>query len=384
MAARAGGSKAKEPAPPAQIAQLERALAGDAPLARGYLVRGDERFFRDAAVAILVAAAGRRGLEVVRHDGADPDLDPAALRGDLTAMPMFASARLVLVRNLGALLKQEERDGEAPVVAAASSFLRDGAIPGSLVLETESLRVDHALGKAVAAAGGTTLTLRRLWDSPPPWSPDPTRTELVQWLLGRAKEKGVRLDAREAVYVAEATGNDLGALDGALDDLLRRGKAGVRESIGWTATVSPFQLSEDLLRGDAGASIAGIEGLFRSGMRTKEGAREVKPEATLAVLLGSLRGKLRETLAFARAAEGLGSAGASPKGSPRAIEELRVRAPLRTARDWARLLDDLLELERRTRTARGVDANDLARLALRWRREADTIRPRPAPTRAVR
>lgn len=387
MSERKGASKPKErePAPPVQLAQLERELAGESPLARGYLVRGEERWFRDAAVQSLVAAAERRGLEILRHDGADPGVDLSGIQADLTAMPMFASARLVLVRGLSLLLKREEKGGETPVLSAAKIFLQDRAVPGTLVLETETLRADHALAKAVAAAGGTVLTLRRLWETPPPWAPDPARTELVQWLLARARQKGVRLDPREAIYVSTATGNDLGALDLALDDLRRRGKESVAEAVGWTSAVSPFQLAEDLLRGDAAAALAGIEGLFRSGMRTKEGLRELKPEANLAVLLSSLRSKLRETLVHARAAEcNERPAVESTRGSRQAIEELSRRFPLRSAGAWARMGDDLAGIERRMRTSRTVDANDLARLALRWRREADTIRPRPAPPRAAR
>lgn len=377
MAARKSAPKAKEAAPPVQIAQLDRSLAGDAPLARGYLVRGEERWFREAAVSSLVAAAERRGLEIVRHDAADPDFDSAGLQGDLTAAPMFAGARLVLLRSLSQLLKKEDQEGGAPIVAAASSFLRGRSVPGTLVLETETLRVDHALATAVKDAGGTILSLRRLWDTPPPWAPDPAGSELVQWLLARAKQKGVRLDPREALYVASATGNELSALDQALDDVARRGKASVQAVVGWTGAGSPFQVSEDLLRGDPAASMAGIEQLFRSGMRTKEGAREVKPEATLAVLMQSLRAKLRATLAVARAQEaGLPPPPESTKGSKRSVDELLERSSLRTARAWARMGDDLAEIERRTRTSRTVDASDLARLALRWRREPVAIRPR--------
>jgi len=380
MAARKAAPKPKEAAPPVQIAQLERSLAGDAPLARGYLVRGEERWFKDAAVSILVAAAERRGLEIVRHDAADPDFDPAGVQGDLTAAPMFASARLVVLRSYSQLLKKEEQAAEAAISAAASSFLRGSSVPGALVLEAETLRVDHPLATAVKDAGGTVLSLRRLWDTPPPWGAhDPSRTELVLWLLERAKHKGVRLDPGEAAHVVAATGNELAALDQILEDLARRGKETVRAVVGWTGAGSPFQVSEDLLRGDPAASMAGIEKLFRSGMRTKEGARELKPEATLAVLMQSLRSKLRATLGLTRAQE----AGSPPppelmRGPPRSVEELTQRAPLRTARAWARMSDDLAELERRTRTSRTVDANDLARLALRWRREPATIRPRKA------
>jgi DNA polymerase III delta subunit len=362
MAAR----KAQEAPPPAQIAVLDRALAGEAPLARGYLVRGEERWFREAALSILSRSAARRGLEVARHDGADPDLDLAALQGDLSASPMFAPARLVLVRNAALLLDKEE-DAEGPFTRAALAFLRGHAVPGALALETESLRVDHALAKAVAAAGGTILTLRRLYDSPPPWErdPDPRRVELVQWILARARHKGLGLDPGEAAYVAAATGNDLSALDAALDALARSGERDLRRRVGWTGAVSPFQLAEDLLRGDPGTSLAGIEALFRSGMRERDGSREVKPEALLAVLLGSLRSKLRQTLAAARAAEqGLPP---DPTGNQRRREDIAQRLSLRRAESWREMLDEVAELERRTRTGRTVDASDLALLALRWR-----------------
>jgi len=139
-------------------------------------------------------------------------------------------------------------------------------------------------------------------------------------------------------------------------------------------------VAEDLLRGDPAASLSGIEGLLRVGMRTKEGQRELKPEATLAVLLQSLRAKLRETLALARATEsGERPGGELMRGGKRAFEELSARSPLRSAEDWARMSGDLAEIERRTRTSRTVDASDLTRLALRWRRASDTIRGRPAP-----
>ncbi|HEV8114163.1 MAG TPA: hypothetical protein VGR31_15430 [Planctomycetota bacterium] len=363
MAAR----KAAEPPPPAQLAELERALAGTGPLARGYVVRGEERWFRDAALAAIVEAAARRGLDVARHDGADPDFDAGALLADLSAPSLFAPARLLVVRGAGALLKKEG-SSDAPFASAALAFLRGRAVAGALVIEAESLRVDHAVAKAVVETGGTVLTLRPLYDSPPPWDrdADPRKTELVQWILARARTKSVRIDPNEAAYLAAATGNDLSALDAALANVARSGGQGLRNTVAWSGAGSPFQLAEDLVRGDAGASIAGVEALFRSGMREKDGSREVKPEALLAVLFGTLRAKLRQTLAAARA----DAAGTRLElaMAPRMREELEARRALRTADAWAAMLEDLAELERRTRTSRTVDANDLALLALRWRR----------------
>ena len=370
--------KAAEPAPPARLAELERTLAGNAPLARGYVVRGEERWFREAAIASIAEAASRGGLEIARHDTADPDFDLGRLVGDLGAPPMFAPARLVLVRGAGALLKSEEK--KSPFASAATAFLGSASVPGTLLVEAESLRIDSVLAKAVLATGGAVLSMRKLYDSPPPWErdPDPRRTELAQWLLARARERSLKLSPDEAAYVIAATGNDLGALDAALDELARRGAKGVRASVAWTGGASPFRLAEDLLRGDAAAGLAGIEALFRSGMQERDGARETKPEALVAVLLGSLRAKLRPTLAAARAAEG-----GPPfdfRGAPHARAEIEERRPLRTAAAWRGMLDDLAGLERRARTARPPEANDLAVLAVRWRREPDRI-PARSPMR---
>jgi DNA polymerase III delta subunit len=375
MAAR----RAQDPPPPARLAELERELAGDGRPARGYLVRGEERWFRDAAVSLLVEAGSRAGFEVARHDAADPDFDLAVLLADLGAPSLFAPARLVLVRSVGALLKKEA-DSPSPFAAGAAAFLRGRAVPGSLVLEADSVRIDHPVAKAVIEAGGSVLSFHRLYESPPPWErdPDPRKAELVQWLLSRARLKSIRLDAAEAAYVAAATGNDLYALDSALDALKVRGERGVRDSVGWTGGASPFQVAEDLLRGDAGAAIAGIEALFRSGMRERDGSREVKPEAVLAVLLGSLRSKLRAALAASRAGES--GAPLPIATAPKVREEIEGRAALRSSGAWTRMLDDLAGIERGTRTSRTVDASDLVLLALRWRRDPGRIRA-PAAAR---
>lgn len=374
--------RAQDPPPPARLAELERELAASERPARGYLVRGEERWFRDAAVARIVEAGGRAGFEIARHDAADPDFGLSELLADLAAPSLFAPARLVLVRSAGLLLKKEA-DSASPFAAGAAAFLRGGAVQGSLVLEAESVRVDHAVAKAVLECGGSVLSFRRLYESPPPWErdPDPRKVELVQWLLSRARLKSLRLDAAEAAYVVAATGNDLYALDAALDALGARGEQGVRESVGWSGGASPFQVAEDLLRGDAAAAIAGIEALFRSGMRERDGSRELKPEAVIAVLLGSLRSKLRAAFAASRASEsGSPLAAIAGGAAPKIREEIEGRAALRPAENWRRMLDDLAEIERRTRTSRTVDANDLCLLALRWRLDPGRIRA-PASAR---
>lgn len=407
-------AREKEPAPPEQIAQLVRALAqGELP--RAFLVRGEERFFRTQAVDAIVTRARALEFELARHDALDPDFSLRALCDDLGGSPMFAAARCVLVRNAAGLVKKEsgaKAEGgasassakgasnskkgagdDSPFVRAALAFLAERASPGVLVVEAESLRADSVLAKAIAAAGGTTLSLRRLWDTAPPWSPDPMRTELVLWLQARARERGVQLKPEDALYVAAATGNDLSALDGALERLARRGGQSVRAAVGWSSAASPFQVAEDLCRGDVARSISGIEALFRGGFQDRDGTRETDFNALLAVLFGALRSKLRQTLAGAlvlAAGGDLASAAdaAGVAGGPRQRPEFEARLAARPAREWRVMLADLAELERASRSGRRIDANDLAVLALRWGRPqvrpAATPAPRPGFARGGR
>lgn len=374
-----------EASPMEQLEALARTLAGT-PIPRAFLVRGEERWFRDQALELLLANARKASFELARHDPQDPDFSLRALCDDLAAAPMFASARCVLVRNGAALIKKEGGD-DAPFVRAARSWLDDAAREGMLIVEAESLRADSVLAKAIASAGGTSLNLRRLWDSPPPWDSDPRRTELVQWLLARARAKSIALNADDALYVAAATGNDLHALDDALERLRHRGQKSVRAAVGWSASASPFQIAEDLCRGDAPRAVAGIEALFQAGLEGKDGVRDLQPEAVIAVLCGSLRSKLRQTLAGARVLAAGGDVGdaaeaAGVPGNPRARGEFEARVRARSAARWTELVRDLAALERRGRSGATLDANDLVALALRWRVVAQASRAPAPPPRA--
>ncbi len=369
MAARAP----REAHPSTQVAELRAKLAsGDLP--RAILVKGEERYFRDRAVEVACAAGTERGFELCRHDARDPEFDASALCHDLSAAPMFAAARMLVVRNLSALLKSEKsEDGDAPdapraapaVSRAILRFLADRAphyaIGGTLVIDSEALRADHAISKAVTALDAPVLSLRRLYESPPPWGdPDVRRTELVLWLISHAREKGVALVPDQAAYVAAAIGNDLSALDAELERLKRRGGESVEDAVAWANGASPFELSERLVRGNLGESLAGIESLFRFGTQGRDGSREVEPAALFAMLFGSMRNKLRQTIAR--------SEGESVGGmAPRARDELEERVRLRSPAAWRRLLEELVALERRARSGATVDASDLALLALQWR-----------------
>lgn len=380
-------AKAKDPDPPTQLRELAATLppAPGGKLARAYLVRGDERYFREKAIQLVVAAARAGGLEVSRHDARDPDFSAATLQDDLSAAPMFAGARCILVRNAAGILKKEG-GSESPLARALLAYVQGkGPAGGTLVLDAEGLRADHAVAKAVVAAGGRSLALRRLWENPPPWDPDPRKAELVQWLIATARARKLELPLTDAVYVVAATGNDLFALEAALARIAASEGKGVRGLVEWTNGVSPFQLAEDLARGDGPRALAGAEALFRSGFQDKDGSREADPAAIQAILLGTLRNKLRQSLAAARALEegldfGAAAERAGFQGTPAMRTEFESRVRMRDAAGWKRLVDDLAAFERRTRSGATIDVNDFALLALRWKRAA---RPGAGPRNAA-
>ena len=351
-------TKQREATPGEELSRLRSALGAERG-PRAVLLRGDERYFRTSAADRLLAWAKPRPWEVARHDAEDPDFSLRGLVDDLLSPSMFASERAVFVRAAARLCKKEGSQ-HSEFTRAALAFLEDKSIGGMLVIDAEGLRADHALTKAVSEAGGLVLSLRRLWDSPPPWDPDPRKTELVQWTMGRARELSLPLTLDEALYISAATGNDLFAIDTQLERVAHRGKESVRSLVPWNSGASPFAVCDALLSGDAARSLSGLEALFKGGFQGKDGERETDAAALQAILLSTLRARAARTLAVALDARNLESV-----ANPRERTELEARAKLRPVARWRSLHEDALELERRTRTPAGLDIHDLVAFALR-------------------
>lgn len=362
----------READPMTQVRDLAAALdRGE--LARAYLLRGEERYFRARALARIRATAEKAGYEVCLHDADDPDFALARLTGDLTGGGLFAASRLVVARNPEKHLKKVDGKDSA-LTRAAIAWIESGE-PGCLVVSAASLRADHALAKAIAKAGGATVTSRRLWDTPPPWgNPDPRRAELVMWLVGRAREMGVKLSPEQGVYVAAATGNDLFALEDQLVKLREAPGGDLRALVGWDAAVAPWAVADSLVSGDLPRALGGVEALFRAGFEERDGRRLVDPAALATVLMGSLQGAVRKGLAIATELAGgatpeAAAARAGVSGAPSTVQAQIARARRRTPARWRAMLADAAALERKAKSG-GIDAPDFAALALRWADEA--------------
>ncbi|MCB9915687.1 MAG: hypothetical protein H6828_11140 [Planctomycetes bacterium] len=361
--------RAPEQDPPSALEALERQLASSgAP--RAALVRGEERYFAERALALLVDAAARAGAEVCKHDAADPELSLPTLLDDLAGASLFAAARCVVVRGADALVKKQDGD-HPPFVRAVLAFLASDR-PGHLVLVARTLRADHALAKATKQLGGPVFDARKLWDTPPPWRPDPRNTELALWVRRRAGELDVRLSPDEAAYVAAATGNDLAALDTQLEKLRNRGGASLREVVGWDQGGNPWRAASDLLGGDLARGAAAVEALFRAGFHSdRDGKTETSATALAAILLAGLRSKARQFVMGARAAaRGQDAAAAAGVGGQKQAQaELHAALALRDWQAWQRVYLEVCELEAASRKGRALEAADFVHLALRWRAE---------------
>ncbi|MFT7487103.1 MAG: DNA polymerase III delta subunit [Candidatus Paceibacteria bacterium] len=369
-------ARKREADPPTQLSGLAQTLKTQG-LPRATLLRGEERFFVERGVRAVVDRAREENLEVCKHDAADPEFSLPMLLDDLIATPMFAAARCVLVRNV-----EMARQGvpsilakvgtkPSPFTRAALSFINSQR-PGCLIISGKSVRADHALAKAIKAIDGPILSCRKLWDTPPPWDPDPRKSELAQWVGTRSRELDMRLSPDDCAYIATAVGNDLAAIDTQLEQVRAGGQKGIREQVEWASGGTPWKAADELLGGNASRGISAVESLFRSGFHSdRDGKTEVNAAALSAILLGTLRSKSRQTTVAARAraqgaspGEAAEAAGATAK---MARESVLAMTELRAASAWQRLYKDVLELERRARSGPDVDVNDFVAFALRHR-----------------
>jgi DNA polymerase III delta subunit len=355
-------AKARESEPWVELAALEAAVSAGR-LARGYALRGEERYFRERALDRLRGAAEAQGYEVCLHEAEreteGSDFRLARLIDDLSGGGLFAPKRLVVVRNPGELLKKVGGE-ESALTRAAAAFLKSVDDVGTLVISDASLRVDHVLAKTILALGGLAPSFRKLWENPPRWRPDPLQSELVQWALRRAGELGLRLTREQALYVCAATGNDLAGLDDQLEVLRIGGGRDWRASVRWTAGSTPWAVADHVLEGDVGRALHGIEALFQGGFQEKSGKRLLDPAALAMLLVSALERGATASLAASRPGERVS------EGSPQQRAAVEERARKRSPAAWRALLEDVAGLERQLKTGGEADANLFATLALRW------------------
>jgi DNA polymerase III delta subunit len=362
-------AKAREAPPHKQLETFEKDLAAATEMPRITVVRGAEKWFHQEALALAVARAKALGMQTNQHEPADPDYNPAGLFGDLTGGSLFGDPIFIVAREAGVLCKKSgTKDSE--FVAALKAYCKGGEPVGAVLVLAPTLRGDHAVVK-LAKAYGVALNFRSLYDSPPAWKPDPRDVELVHWVRARAKHHGLALKQDEAVYLAGAVGNDLGALDSELKKLSVTGTDELRASVGWQSGGTPWDVADKLLGEHLAEAVGAVESLFAKGFQGKDKKRVLDPAALVSMLSGSLLKGVRAGLAVSEArAQGLSKdaamALAGIGGAPQTREAALQRATRRTGVEWSAMLEALLDIERRFKTGGTADANDFILFATRF------------------
>lgn len=365
-------ARAKEATPLVALRELEKQLEGCDSLPRIMLTRGPENWFHQRALDSILRCARRIGMDVNQHDPADPDFDGRGLFADLRGGSLFGAPILVVIRQQGDLLKKAGTK-DSDLVQTLKGYVAASEPPGAVVIQAGSLRADHAVAK-MAAQHGASHNFRRLYDSPPSWGrADPRDVELVHWIRDRASERGLKLRPEEAVYLASAVGNDLGALESELKKLAVTGTDELRRSVGWRSGGTPWEVADKVLEGEPRASIAAVEGLFSHGFQGKDSKRVLDPSALVAMLTSSLFKGVRTGLAASEGrsrgySQNQTMAMAGVGGAPKSREQALQKALVRPGSEWAAMLDDLLAIERRLKTGVTVDGNDFALFAIKWRK----------------
>lgn len=359
---------AKDADPRSEFERLGALLEGGLPT--GLLLRGEAAWFREQGLERARGLAEAKGIDICSHDLRDPDASLAKLQEDLRSQGLFGSERCVIVREVDAALKKVGGKDSA-TTRAMLAFLAAGE--GALVVSSSGLRKDHAVAKAVVKGGGGLFSFRSLYAAHPPWQAgrDPRSTELCGWLLGRARERGVQLDPDRALIWIAALGNDLFELDAQVERTALGGDA-PDQALGLQleARTQPWTVADDLCSGKVREAVLGIETLFRGGMESS-GRRDRKATTLTAVLLGSLRSKVRQGLAGHLAMAGglsieQAAEVAGVSGAPMARRSFQGAVESRPRAAWEAMFKDVLELDRRSKSGARVDANDFTRLALRW------------------
>src|SRR3990172_3671817 len=178
---------------------------------RVYLFHGDDEFLKEEKVRAVVeratdAATRDFNLEVRR--GAD--LDAAALRQALDALPVMAERRVVVIRDVTGLRKD--------VRAVLERYLeRPAADTVLLLVAAAGAKPDATLLDRAAAVDFRPLT----------------EDELAKWVARRATSLGATITPGATALLCGATGNDLALIAGELDKLRSYANGGaIDESAG--------------------------------------------------------------------------------------------------------------------------------------------------------
>lgn len=274
-------------------AVLQSTLAG---VARGWppgltVLTGDDLYHLDQALTAILdhlvpEGRGAFGLSIV----GDAPMSTGALVGQARSSGMFASRRVVLLRDIAGL----EGDPE-PLAAYAKTPPKESF----LIVRAPKLDRKRKLHKALAEEG-----LCLAFRAP---SSDAALKELAAEMQAMAGVRGIRLDTRAAGLLLEVCGKDLSRIASELDKVAiwlgpeigndtPIDAATIRDLVAGTGLLSGWELADALTGRDSTEAIAAARRLLDAG---DEPIR----------MLGGLASRARSLLR----AKAMTEAGASPK-----------------------------------------------------------------------
>jgi DNA polymerase-3 subunit delta len=162
---------------------------------------GTETFLIERAVSLLrkasVGGSGARGFNDDLFHGAG--LQGAKVAAAAKTLPMMASARFVLVRNA--------QDAKADELDALAAYVADPSPTTCFVVTAEKLDGKTKLAKAAKSTGA--------------WlGVEPLKAGLLdRFATGEAKRRGHVIEGPALAALVDATGNDLAAIDDAMERL---------------------------------------------------------------------------------------------------------------------------------------------------------------------
>jgi DNA polymerase-3 subunit delta len=181
---------------PSPLSALRSALKSGA-FEPAYHFQGDEDFLKDSWVRDVIEAAtdpATRDFNLETRRGGE--LDARALSNALDALPMMASRRVLVVRDVSAL-KKEAR-------GVLLKYLERPATDTVLVLVSPAgAKADADLNAKCVAIAFDTLS----------------EDALGKWVLHRAAQIGVEITPSAVVSLCSAAGSDLALMAGELDKL---------------------------------------------------------------------------------------------------------------------------------------------------------------------
>lgn len=241
------------------------------------LLVGDEGYFKEEVIAALrKALEGPQEVEI--RVGRAP-LQAQRVFDELRTNSFFSKKKIVIAREADHLL-----------IDRFEEILKQVGTKGGPVLILDVGGIDRRTkaGKALEKAIPL-VECKKLYESPPPWSPQgkPWEAPLALWTAKEAKKAGLTMDPRTAFYLTRFTGNNLYEIRSTIEKLSLAGLERVEAT--HVETLSGKSRRDDVLavteavgKREWAKAMVSLSRIFEKGLEGKEG--RVGDPATIGVI----------------------------------------------------------------------------------------------------